>query len=279
MKISYFESFGLKKINNYIKQVNILNKNEFMELLKTAIITLQIEECSRLFTTFLCELKFSYVQQSQRYVHLNDNGYIMPNIKDEKLYIKGQDLLKESFVLYKEMSELKQKSKGRPKKEDYKYGIPIEDARYILPLACKSNITVTMDGTQLFELYSFLFNNDYCFIDDFISQLNKNIPNTILIYMKKFTQNDNFKDNNIVKNFYKNGFNKINDSVVILNTFLNPVVNTGMAAVTSTHEENQSKIRNNWNKNITNKCEGITNRVLGYGHNGIIGHQRIITGY
>ena len=46
-----------------------------------------------------------------------------------------------TLALYQKMSQMKQgEFKGRPKLENYEYGIPIEDARYILPLAVKTNV-------------------------------------------------------------------------------------------------------------------------------------------
>ena len=51
--------------------------------------------------------------------------------------IKAKELIEKAFSLYSKMSELKEGKFKEPKAENYKHGIPIEDARYILPLATK----------------------------------------------------------------------------------------------------------------------------------------------
>ena len=103
-------------------------------------------------STMICELKESYVQQSQRYVALHADGYTLPDLKEADRQ-KAVELIGRAFALYEEMSQLKEEFKGRPKKEHYLHGIPVEDARYILPLAVKTNLSVAMTGDKLLEWF------------------------------------------------------------------------------------------------------------------------------
>ena len=82
----------------------------------------------------ICELIDSYVQQSQRYVTMDADGYTLPDLKEEDAQ-KARELVGRAFALYEEMSQIKEEFKGRPKKEHYLHGIPVEDARYIFPFA------------------------------------------------------------------------------------------------------------------------------------------------
>ena len=52
------------------------------------------------------------------------------------------------------MAQLKNDTiKARPKPADFLHGIPIEDARYILPLATKTNVSVAMSGDKLLDFF------------------------------------------------------------------------------------------------------------------------------
>lgn len=67
---------------------------------------------------------------------MDADGYTLPDLKEEDAQ-KARELVGRAFALYEEMSQIKEEFKGRPKKEHYLHGIPVEDARYILPLAVK----------------------------------------------------------------------------------------------------------------------------------------------
>ena len=80
----------------------------------------------------------SYAQQSQRYAKMDQADFIIPqSIQDHKLYsIKYGHVLKRISDFYLELLEA---------------GIPNEDARFILPNACQTNIVMTMNLRELIE--------------------------------------------------------------------------------------------------------------------------------
>ena len=84
----------------------------------------------------------SYSQQSQRYVEVNPFTYVKPkSIEDNDDACEVYDnIMMEIYGAYAELLRL--------------YDIPEEDARYILPNACKTNIIVTMNARELRHFFS-----------------------------------------------------------------------------------------------------------------------------
>lgn len=103
-----------------------------------AVFTFQIEGISRACSHQLIRHRVaSYSQQSQRYVLVdNDDCFVIPeSIKEnDSEYIQYISVIKYLFNEYERM---------------IKAGIKLEDARYILPNACCTNITVTMNAREL----------------------------------------------------------------------------------------------------------------------------------
>ena len=163
MKIENFEATGLEKLAKWLQanNINSLSEPDLRELLKTVNISFVMEELNRLQSTLICELKDSYVQQSQRYVTVTDQGYVLPQLEATDR-LNAENLIKRTLALYQQMSQMKQgEFKGRPKLENYEYGIPIEDARYILPLAVKTNVCVALAGDKLIDFVNLLNKPDY----------------------------------------------------------------------------------------------------------------------
>lgn len=90
----------------------------------------------------------SYSQQSQRYVKLEQFGYIIPKTIEENkeakaLFEKSMDRAQEDYnALVKQLMEA-----GRTEKE------AIEDARYVFPNACETKVVVTMNARSLFNFF------------------------------------------------------------------------------------------------------------------------------
>lgn len=118
-----------------------------------AVFTFSIEGISRACSHQLVRHRMaSYSQQSQRYVKMNGFDYVTPESIDscrwsefkgysehkEPMYETLQDdyewLMEKIASIYRTMID---------------HGIPEEDARYILPNACCTNIVVTMNGREL----------------------------------------------------------------------------------------------------------------------------------
>lgn len=90
----------------------------------------------------------SYSQQSQRYVKMDDFDYVIPeSIKDsdKRIWMTSWEDWILMFKAYNSLMYEIQKTYEMM----IDAGIPEEDARYILPNACTTNIVVTMNAREL----------------------------------------------------------------------------------------------------------------------------------
>lgn len=110
-------------------------------ILEHAVYTFEVKGVSRALTHQLVRHRIaSYSQQSQRYVNKNEFDYVMPksiedNIDAYAKFYQAMDMIDYTYILLKDM------------------GIPEEDARYVLPNACTTNIIVTMNARQLRKFF------------------------------------------------------------------------------------------------------------------------------
>ena len=112
-------------------------------VLEHATFTFAVEGISRACSHQLVRHRLaSFAQQSQRYVKMDGFEYVMPE------GFKKSPIVEELFTDYMEFIAEKYKLLV-----DY-FGIPEEDARYILPNACKTNIIVTMNARELRHFFS-----------------------------------------------------------------------------------------------------------------------------
>ncbi len=111
-------------------------------VMEHASFTFAIEDVSRALTHQLVRHRLaSYSQQSQRYVNLKPLEYVIPPT------ISGK---KEAAEKYREVMDYLEKSY----QELVDMGIPLEDARYILPNATHTNIVVTMNARELWNFFT-----------------------------------------------------------------------------------------------------------------------------
>jgi len=106
-----------------------------------AVFTFSAEGISRALTHQLVRHRIaSFSQQSQRYVPLNDPTYVIPEtIKADADSLKAYtEMMDRIWETYRELSER----------------IPPEDARYVLPNGCTTNITITMNARELLHFFS-----------------------------------------------------------------------------------------------------------------------------
>jgi len=111
-------------------------------VLEHASITYRLEGVSRALTHQLVRHRIaSYSQKSQRYVKETQFEYVLPpKIQQKEMSIFYDMTMKKIQKLYNTMIG---------------HGVPAEDARYILPNACTTDIVVTMNFRELrhfFEL-------------------------------------------------------------------------------------------------------------------------------
>jgi thymidylate synthase (FAD) len=107
-----------------------------------AVFTFSVEGVSRALTHQLVRHRIaSFSQQSQRYVPLNEPTYVIPDtIKADPGAAKTyKDMMNGIWKTYQKMIEA---------------GIPAEDARYVLPNGCTTNITITMNARELLHFFT-----------------------------------------------------------------------------------------------------------------------------
>ena len=126
------EKYNKEKQEDFIRG---LIKSGHEAPLENATITFDILGISRSCSHQLVRHRMaSYCQQSQRYVNQEKNGYVIPpSIKDNALSIY-ENAIMDAKNAYKEMIQL---------------GVAKEDARFVLPEAMQTSITVTMNFREI----------------------------------------------------------------------------------------------------------------------------------
>ena len=133
-----FDTTTDEKAKKMIKKVVDMGH---LSVVEHAYFTFSIEGVSRSLTHQLVRHRVaSYSQQSQRYVSMEKAAYtIPPSISSDpearQLFRKSMD---ESWKAYKSLAKK----------------VPKEDARYVLPNACSTNITVTMNARELWHFFN-----------------------------------------------------------------------------------------------------------------------------
>lgn len=269
VQITNYEGTELVRAALFLETHPAAGKATVEKLLKTCNVSFVLEGINRWQSTMICELKNSYVQQSQRYVTLDADGYVLPQLKEEDQQ-KAQELIGRAFELYQRMSVLKESFKGRPKKEHYLYGIPVEDARYILPLAVKTNLSVAATGDKLLDWFHMMQRPlDKVMFADIQEALLQVLPEKLGQWLLEQTYT--YEETGLVNQYYQDDLDRISakDPVVLLHTFANPELKVGLGALTSTKGQPPSQVLQDWGDDAAEKAKGVTQRVLGYGHTSI----------
>lgn len=111
-------------------------------VIEHASFTFSVEGVSRALTHQLVRHRIaSFSQQSQRYVSMKDATYVTPHTvsedpERERLFGETMDGI---WNAYNKLVES---------------GVPAEDARYLLPNGCTTNITITMNARELLHFFS-----------------------------------------------------------------------------------------------------------------------------
>jgi len=109
-------------------------------VIEHASYTFSIEGVSRSLTHQLVRHRLaSYSQMSQRYVDMKNADDVGPRSisSDPLLEERYRALMERIWEEYRELSKK----------------VPVEDARYVLPNACTTNITVTMNARELWHFF------------------------------------------------------------------------------------------------------------------------------
>ena len=280
MQIKNFEATGLQQLANWLeaKQLETISESNLRELLKTVNISCSFEQINRLQSTLLCELKDSYVQQSQRYVTVDEQAYMLPELESADT-VRAQQLMGKALALYGQMSSLKAgEFTGRPQLANYEHGIPIEDARYILPIAVKTNVCLALAGDKLLDLCKLLGAPQYrVLFEDLSGQLMQLLPHNIAKLLRRDYEQ---VDLNLVTEYYATYLQKITaqNNLVLLETFADLDMKVGFGALTSTLQQTPSAAINKWGAEASKRAQGVVARVLGYGHDSIAEQARTTVG-
>ena len=109
-------------------------------VIEHASFTFSVEGVSRSLTHQLVRHRVaSFSQQSQRYVPLNEPTFVTPHTveEDEECLRVFNDTMRTIWEAYNRLAEK----------------IPAEDARYVLPNGCTTNITITMNARELLHFF------------------------------------------------------------------------------------------------------------------------------
>ncbi|MDO5861504.1 MAG: FAD-dependent thymidylate synthase [Thermoplasmata archaeon] len=113
-----------------------------LSVVEHAVFTFSVSGVSRALTHQLVRHRIaSFSQQSQRYVSISDPTYVTPHtVEDSEEALRVFDETMDA--IWKAYSKLEE------------MGIPAEDARYLLPNGCTTNITITMNARELLHFFT-----------------------------------------------------------------------------------------------------------------------------
>ena len=111
-------------------------------VIEHAVFTFSVEGVSRALTHQLVRHRVaSFSQQSQRYVSLAEPSFVVLHTveSDPEARKRFEETMDAIWSAYRDLEGM---------------GIPAEDARYLLPNGCTTNITVTMNARELLHFFS-----------------------------------------------------------------------------------------------------------------------------
>jgi len=132
------ELMGMKDPEKTLSNIVGLGHHSVLE---HAVFTFSVDGVSRALTHQLVRHRIaSFSQQSQRYVSLKEPTYVIPETvkADEASLLLYEEMMKKIWDAYAVLSET----------------VPAEDARYLLPNGCTTNITITMNARELRHFFS-----------------------------------------------------------------------------------------------------------------------------
>lgn len=130
-----------KDLESSRKMIKAIIKSGHESCIEHATATFRLTEVSRALTHELVRhrIGFSYSQRSQRYVKENEPSYVMPNVLDD------DNTANQKLLLAKDIFEKAMQNAWDAYSLLLSYGLKPEDARFVLPNACTTEIVVTAD--------------------------------------------------------------------------------------------------------------------------------------
>jgi len=130
------EEMTLDKAREFIRK---LIKMGHTSVLEHASFTFQVENISRVCSHQLVRHRIaSYSQQSLRHIRAEKLSFIIPNSLSLEQKKEFLDIVSRILSFYSRLVE---------------NGVPVEDARYILPMGVTTKIVVTMNARELLESF------------------------------------------------------------------------------------------------------------------------------
>jgi len=142
-----YDSFEKKAPGSHVRIIDHLIRSGHESVLEHSSVTYRVSGVSRALTHQLVRHRLaSYSQRSQRYVKESEPNYVTPpSIKDNKTNIG----ISSQFRMAQAVFNDSMKHAWDTYNELLKMGIKGEDARFVLPNACCSEIIITMNFREL----------------------------------------------------------------------------------------------------------------------------------
>jgi thymidylate synthase ThyX len=264
LRIANFEHTGLERVDAWLlaNHEQDIGLADLKECLKTVNVSFVLEGINRVHSTLICELKDSYVQQSQRYVSHGtdqfDESDLPPGEKE-----RGQALIRQAGRLYAAMSE-----DGS--------GIPMEDARYILPLAAKTNLSVAMSADKLADLFALC--NGRPLMEPVREAMEPLLPASL--YQRLSSAPPGGVRESLTAVFYQDALDRLTPEqpMILLQAFKDLNLKAGLGALTSTRAQAPSEVLAAWGDGAAEKAKAVAQRVMSYGHTAIAEQARTTFG-
>lgn len=264
----------------YIMENDITDLDTINEVLSQGTITFEMR-INRLQSLILCELQDSYSVQSQRYCRYSADSEVI--IAGYDKYINNKDLaqayITSSLSTYLHITKIKEGHENavKFKKDDFEFGIPIEDGRSILPMVFPCYQVMTIRGDKFMEFvstvasYNILFDEIWRDISNCIPIMM--LPRVIALAKSKTKTRKVMEDKTIatIKGIFDRCPEDMRNDLCVVEVD-DPLRVSGAAALTCTNEICTSELleRNNLDK--------VANRVIGMGHVSVGEHTTVNIG-
>jgi len=139
---------GVKEKDKDILLGNIM-KAKHLSVIEHGYFTMFFTDVSVFFEQFLIEHRLaSYTVKSRRYVDYSESGFVIPNYLEDKPILRKKyvDTVKKLFGIYRFLLDK---------------GVPVEDARFVLPYCFKTSVICTMNSRELYHFLDRCLSNEY----------------------------------------------------------------------------------------------------------------------
>jgi flavin-dependent thymidylate synthase len=141
----------MRKVSDKDRDVLLGNimKAGHLSVIEHGYFTIFFTDVSVFFEQFLIEHRLaSYTVKSRRYVDYSESGFVVPNYFEDKpaLRKKFVDTVKKLFEIYRFLVEK---------------GVPVEDARFVLPYCFKTSVICTMNSRELHHFLERCLRNEH----------------------------------------------------------------------------------------------------------------------